>query len=85
MGGIKVQKKDGSTEDFMRDKVKNGILASGATEEQAENITAQIESWAPTAATNGTISALDIRTKVLDILGGINPAAKTTFENYRKM
>jgi transcriptional regulator NrdR family protein len=84
MGNLKVQKKDGSTEDFDRAKVKNGILASGATEEQAESITIQIESWAPGAAANGVVSALDIKTKLLELLGGINPAAKATFENFKK-
>ncbi|MCX6704005.1 MAG: ATP cone domain-containing protein [Candidatus Woesebacteria bacterium] len=85
MGNLKVQKKDGSTEDFDRSKVKNGILSSDATEEQAESITVQIENWAPTAASNGIIKALDIKTKLLELLGGINPAAKTTFENYKKL
>ncbi|OGM17657.1 hypothetical protein A2V56_04660 [Candidatus Woesebacteria bacterium RBG_19FT_COMBO_42_9] len=85
MGNLKVQKKDGSTEDFDRSKVKNGILSSGATEEQAESITVQIESWASTAASNGVIKALDIKTKLLELLGGVNPVAKTSFENYKKL
>jgi len=85
MGNLKVQKKDGSTEDFDRSKIKNGILSSGATEEQAESITAQIESWAPTAAMNGVIKALDIKLKLLDVLGGVNPAAKASFENFKKL
>ena len=85
MGNLKVQKKDGSTEDFDRAKVKNGILSSGATEEQAESATVQIENWAPTAASNGVIKALDIKVKLLELLGGVNPVAKTTFENYKKI
>lgn len=85
MGNLKVQKKDGSTEDFDRAKIKNGITSSGATEEQAESITVQIESWAPTSASNGIIKALDIKTKLLELLGGINPVAKTDFENYKKI
>lgn len=84
MGNLKVQKKDGSLEDFDRSKVKNGILSSGAPEEQAENITMQIENWAPSAATNGVIRALDIKIKLLELLGEINPEAKATFENYKK-
>ncbi len=85
MGNLKVQKKDGSTEDFDRAKVKNGILSSGATEEQAESVAMQIENWAPTAASNGVIKALDIKTKLLELLGGLNPEAKATFENYKKI
>jgi transcriptional regulator NrdR family protein len=85
MGNLKVLKKDGSMEDFDRSKIKNGILSSGATEEQAENITGQIENWAPMAASNGVVKALDIKIKLLELLGGVNPTAKTTFENYRKL
>lgn len=85
MGNLKVQKKDGSTEGFDRMKIKNGIISSGAAEEQAESITVQIENWAPTAASNGVIKALDIKTKLLELLGGVNPVAKTTFENYKKL
>jgi transcriptional regulator NrdR family protein len=84
MGNLKVQKKDGSLEDFDRSKVKNGILSSGAAEEQAENITRQIENWLPSAAPNGVVRALDIKTKLLDLLGEVNPEAKATFENYKK-
>ncbi|MGA2910537.1 MAG: ATP cone domain-containing protein [Candidatus Microgenomates bacterium] len=82
---IKVQKKDGSMQDFDHMKIKNGILASGASEEQAESITMQIESWAPTAASNGVIGGSAIRSKVLEMLGEMNPAAKATFENYKKV
>jgi len=85
MGNLKVQKKDGSMEDFDRAKIKNGILSSGATEQEAEGITAQIENWAPTVASNGVIRALDIKTKLLDLLSGVNPVAKTTFETYKKL
>jgi transcriptional regulator NrdR family protein len=84
MGGIKVEKKDGTTEDFDRSKVKNGILNSGASEDQAENITGQVEAWAATAATNGIVKAADIKSKVLELLGGMNPTAASTFENYQK-
>ncbi|HUC94907.1 MAG TPA: ATP cone domain-containing protein [Candidatus Saccharimonadales bacterium] len=84
MGNLKVQKKDGTVEDFDRSKIKNGILSSGAPEDQAENVTAQIENWATTAAVDGVIKALDIKMKLLELLDEINPAAKATFENYKK-
>jgi len=85
VGNLKVQKRDGSVEDFDREKLKNGILMSGGTQEQAETIASQIETWATTAASNGVIKALDIRSKLLELLGPVNPAAKTAFENYRKI
>lgn len=81
---MKVQKKDGVIEDFDRNKIVNGIVKSGGTSEQAENIAGQIETWANTAAVNGIIRALDIKSKLLELLGAVNPVAKANFENYQK-
>ena len=81
---IKVQKKDGRLEDFDRSKMARGILKSGATTEQAENIAAQVETWAQTASVNGVVGALEIRTKVLEVLRSVNPEAAAAFEAYRK-
>lgn len=81
---MKVQKRDGRIEDFDRQKIKGGILRSGGTEEQAESITTQIELWAQKMAINGIISSLSIKEKLFELLGPINPAAKTAFENYKK-
>ena len=84
MINLKVQKKNGTIEDFDRAKVKNGILSSGATEEQAENIAVQIESWATANSTNGIVTASDIKAKLLEVLGGVNPNAKASFEGFKK-
>jgi transcriptional regulator NrdR family protein len=81
---LKVQKKDGRIEDFDRAKVKNGILRSGATEEQAESVTQEVESWAVATSTNNIVRALDIKVKLLEVLGGVNPNAKASFENFKK-
>lgn len=84
MPGIKVQKKDGTQEDFNRGKILNGVIKSGATPEQAESIAAQAESWAQTAAVNGVLQTLDIRNKVLELLKAANPVAGANFEAYKK-
>ena len=81
---MKVQKKDGSLEDFDKNKIVNGIVKSGGTSEQAANIASQIETWAAGAAVNGVIKALDIRSKLLELLGQVNPVAKASFESYQK-
>lgn len=81
---MKVQKKDGSLEDFDRNKIVSGIVKSGGTPEQTEDIASQIETWAAGAAVNGVIKTLDIKSKLLELLGGVNPAAKASFENYQK-
>jgi hypothetical protein len=81
---MKVQKKDGRIEDFDRLKVKNGILSSGATEEQAESATQEIERWAASTGINGIVRTPDLKAKLLEVLGGVNPNAKTSFENFKK-
>lgn len=81
---VKVQKKDGSQQDFDRQKVLNGIIKSGATPEQAEEVTGQVEAWVPTAAVNGMIASSAIRTKVLELLRTANPVAAAAFEAYQK-
>jgi len=81
---VKVQKKDGRLEDFDRNKVINGVVKSGATPEQAEEVARQIDTWLPTAAVNGVIHSRMIRGKVLELLRGTNPTAAASFESYQK-
>ena len=81
---IKVQKKDGQTQDFDRNKILNGVVKSGGTPEEAENVTKQIEAWIITAAINGVIPSMQIRTKLLEVLQTVNPTAAAAFEMYQK-
>jgi len=80
----KVQKKDGSLEDFDKTKIVNGLVNAGATENEAEKVASEIEAWIPTAATNNIINSLDIRVKGLDVLKLINPEIAAKFEDYQK-
>lgn len=75
---------DGRVEDFDRNKIVNGVIKSGAPQDQAESIAAQIETWAQGAATDGIIKARDIRNKVLEALRSLNPEAASSFETYKK-
>jgi len=81
---VKVQKKDGSLEDFDRNKVFNGVVKSGATPQQAEEVTKQVEAWLPSAAVGGVINSMAIRSKVLEVLRALNPVAAGAFEAYKK-
>lgn len=81
---VKVQKKSGELEDFDRAKVLNGVMKSGATPEEAENVTAQTEAWVQTAAVNGVVQTTEVRAKVLEILRSVNPTAAASFEAYQK-
>jgi hypothetical protein len=81
---FKVQKKDGQMEDFDRTKIVNGIIKSGGTPEEAENIAKQIEVWLPTVAVDGVVKSADIRAKLLEMLKVANPAVGAAFEAYKK-
>lgn len=82
---IKVQKKDGRLEDFDRNKVSGGAVKSGATYDEAENVTKQVEIWVQTAAVNGVVPAVQIRSKVLEFLRPLNTTAADAFESYKKV
>lgn len=80
----KVQKKDGTLEDFSRNKLVSGVMRAGGTAEDAEKVAAAIEAWLPTAAINGIVSSADIRTKGLEVLRTVNPTVAASFESYAK-
>jgi transcriptional regulator NrdR family protein len=77
-------KKDGTLEDFDRNKIVAGAVKSGAAAEEAEKVAASIEAWLPTAAANNVVKSQDVRTKALEVLGTVNPAAVASFAVYQK-
>ena len=81
---FKFQKKDGTLEDFNRNKIVNGVLKAGGTSEDAEKVAAGVEAWLPTAAVNGTVNFLDVRNKGLEILSTVNPIVAASFKAYKK-
>lgn len=81
---FRVQKKDGTLEDFDKGKITSGVVKAGGSEEDAEKILAGIEAWLPTSAVNGVVKSVDIREKGLEILREVNPAAAANFESYKK-
>lgn len=81
---VKVQKKDGNTEDFDRNNVLNGVVKAGATPEQAEEVTKQVEAWMQGAAIGGIIKSFEVRNQVLEVLKKVNPTAAAAFEAYQK-
>ena len=81
---IKIEKRDGSLEDFDRNKVSGGLVGAGVASEDAERIAEEVQSWIQELAVNGVIKASDIKLKVLELLRPINPEIATRFENYHK-
>lgn len=81
---FKVQKKDGTLEDFDRNHIITGIMKAGGTTEEAEKVAAALEEWAPSAAVSGVIQSSAIRVKGLEVLQTVNPVVAATFEAYKK-
>ncbi|OGM33738.1 hypothetical protein A3D01_06400 [Candidatus Woesebacteria bacterium RIFCSPHIGHO2_02_FULL_39_13] len=80
----KVEKKDGTLEDFDRGKIINGAARAGASPEEAEKIADAIETWLPTAAKDNVVNSMVIRTKGLEVFRSLNPEAAAKFESYKK-
>jgi len=81
---VKVEKRDGSLEDFSRDKVSGGLVGAGLAVEEAEKIADQVEVWAQETAVEGVIKSSEIREKVLELLRLVDPEIANRFENYHK-
>jgi len=81
----KVRKNDGVEEDFDKNKILSGCMKSGATVVEAEKVATGIETWLPQVATNGAVSSMDIKLKVIELLKGVNPAVAVSFESYKKI
>jgi len=79
-----VQKKNGSSVDFDRNKIVTGILKAGGTQENAQKIAADVEVWLPTIIVNNVVKFSDLRGKVIGELRTVNPTAAANFESYRK-
>lgn len=84
MAEIKVKKRNGSLQEFDRNKIESSIAKAGGTPEGAGKISVEVENWVSGAAVDGVISSLQIREKVLELLRVANPEVAKTFEEYRK-
>ncbi len=80
----KVQKKDGSLEDFDKQKLVSGVVKSGASPEEAQKVADAVEAWLPTVAKENVVNSTDIRVKGLEVLKTVNPDVAAQFETFKK-
>jgi transcriptional regulator NrdR family protein len=80
----KVEKKDGKTEEFDKNKVLTGVTKAGGSAEEAQKVLEEVEAWLPEVAEDGVVKSSDVRTKVLAVLRTVNSEAAKTFESYKK-
>ena len=80
---FQVIKKDGTLEDFEKDKIESVTIAAGLSRELAKKLASDIEKWAETSGKN-QITTLQIRNQVLLELKGLNEFAANAFVWYEK-
>jgi len=81
---FKVKKKDGNLQDFDRTKVFGSLMRAGASQEEAEKVTREIEAWLPSVAVEGVVDSQAIRAKVIEILQPLNPTVAGDYEVFKK-
>lgn len=81
---MKVQKRDGSFQDFDVSKLARSLVGSGLPQEEADGIASEIEMWAQDMAKEDTIHSADIRSRVIEVLRNDYSEAAETYESYTK-
>lgn len=79
---IQVRKKDGSLEDFNREKVYNSLLAAGLTPVDADEVADQIQVWV--GESDQIISTAEIRERSIDLMKTKDVAAAERYKTYKK-
>jgi len=79
---VKVKKKDGSIEEFMKEKIIEGCKRAGTTAEQAMEVAEEVTKKVTKMATVTTDKIADL---VLNSLDRINKMAADAYRKFRKM
>lgn len=80
----KVLKRDGSLQDFDWKKLTDGVIKSGASQEEADKVATMVELWLSTVAGDEPIISNELHKQVLAALREVNPQAADSFEAYKK-
>jgi len=80
---IQVIKRDGSLEDFEKDKIERVTKAAGLSQKQAKELALKIEKWAKSSGRK-KITTLQIRDEVVPELKKLNKFAYNAFVWYQK-
>lgn len=80
---IQVIKKDGTLEDFEKDKIERVTTAAGLSENQARKLADKISGWIKSGGKK-QITTLQIRNQVVSQLQKINQFAANAFLWYEK-
>lgn len=81
MTGVVIHKRDGSSEEFDRFKLFNSLVGATVKPQQAEEVTAEIESWLLHSPLP-TMTVGKIKEKVIELLTPLNPQAAALYEEF---
>jgi len=81
---LKVLKKAGKLEAFSADKIKKGVMKAGGTAKLAGDVALSTANWAKETAKEGVVSAVDIHSKVLELLHDKDKEIAGKFRSFVK-
>jgi len=79
----KIQKKDGTLQDYNRTKLLLSMMRAQASPDEAEQALSAVESWLSQLSVQ-SVNAQEIHIKVAEALKSINPQVAENYEIYRK-
>ncbi len=83
MTELKVKKKNGSVEDFNREKLMKSLRKAGMeSKENVEKISAEVMNFVKNQAEKGAVETSRIRGKVLEQMRTLNKGAAEKFEKF---
>jgi len=85
MTELKVKKKNGSVEDFNREKLMKSMRKAGMeSKERVEKIATAVTNFVKNQAEKGVVETSRIRGKVLEQMRTLNKGAAEKFEKFTK-
>ena len=84
MSDLKIQKRDGSIENWSEDKIVTSIAKAGVPLNEAETYAAKLKSWAKTNSNNGTLRSTQLRDSVIAEIEASYPAEAENYKVYKQ-
>ncbi|MDP2874099.1 MAG: ATP cone domain-containing protein [bacterium] len=81
---MKVEKRNGSLQDFDRSKLAASLVNAGATDADAQKVAVDVEAWAKAKAVNDVIKSQAMRDKVIAVLRTEYPQVAEGYEAFTK-
>ena len=84
MQDVKVQKRDGSSEDYSYDKLLASMTKAGVPLDQAEPLAKDVETWLMEKSKEGSVTSIEVRDKVYQSMKDSFPAEADVYQAFKK-